>query len=310
MPTEARADRGELAFDDEFLRRLELLQVVAKKVFSGTMRADRRSAKKGVSAEFADHRSYSAGDDIRHVDWHLYGRLGELFLKLYEEEENLHLTVLLDSSASMRCRSLGGDGAGAGLTKFDYARQVAAALAYIGLANLDAVHVVPFRERMDDALLGLRGKSRIFRVFEHLLGIESAGGTDLQQSFQEFVRRERRRGVVVVLSDFFDLDGIQQALKYLKYPRHSIYVLHVVDPAEQDPGIRGDLRLYDAERQEFRDINVTDALLQRYRKAFGELLESVESFCVRHEMGYCLSRTDVPFDELVLRILRRGGLVG
>ncbi|TAH37267.1 MAG: DUF58 domain-containing protein [Planctomycetota bacterium] len=301
MAAPARA-RPELEFGAEFLRKLEVLNVIARKIFAGALRADRQSVRKGVSAEFADHRSYVPGDDFRHVDWHLFGRLEELFLKLYKEEENLHLTLLLDSSLSMD------QGA---RNKLNYALQVAAALAYIGMSNMDCVHLLPFDRRLrDNGLWGLKGRGQVFRLFDYLARLEPAQHTDLARSCREFIGKTRQRGIVVVLSDFYDLDGFQPGLRYLKFPRHSVYVLHVVDELEERPDIRGDLRLVDCEAGTHREINVTEGLLARYEDAFGRLARGVESFCVRNEMGYCLARTAVPFDELVLKILRRGGLVG
>jgi uncharacterized protein (DUF58 family) len=297
MPAAARPI---LEFDGEFLRKLEVLNVVARKILAGSLRADRQSPRRGTSAEFADHRSYTEGDDFRHVDWHLFGRLEELFIKRYREEENLHLTVLVDASTSMDS----GD-----VHKLNYALQLTAALAYIGMANLDSVNVVPFGERLDDGLWKLKGRGKIFQLFDFLKAIEPKPSTDLALSLREFVKREPRRGVVIVVSDFYDLDGIQPGLKVLKYPRHDLYVLHVVDAAEEKPDVRGDLRLVDSERGGFKEINVTDALLVKYKQAFDNLASNVESFCIRNEMGYTRARTSVPFDELVLRILRRGGLV-
>lgn len=291
----------EIAFDGEFLHKLEYLNLIARKIFAGLLRAERQSVKKGVSPEFADHRQYVAGDDFRHVDWHLYGRLEELFLKLYREEENLHLTVLLDASQSM---DLGER------NKFRYGLQVTAALAYIGMANMDSVNVVPFGARMQGGLWRLKGKSRIFRLFDYLKALAPEGTTDLARSFREFITREPRRGIVVVVSDFYDHDGIQQALRFLKYRKHDVYVIHVVDSLEESPPIRGDLRLVDSEGNAWREINVTDGLLARYRAAFEALSAGVESFCVRNEMGFVRARTSVPFDQLVLTILRRGGLIG
>lgn len=298
--------RPELEFDSEFLQRLEYLNVVARKIMAGIMRADRQSIRKGVSPEFTDHRPYVAGDDIRNVDWHLYGRLEELFLKLYKEEENLHLTVLLDTSSSMAH----GDGGPDGLNKLSYGLQVGAALSYIGMANMDAVNMLPFGTRLNDGRWRLKGRGKIHGLFDFLRGVESGGETNLGTALKEFVAREQRRGVVIVISDFFDLDSFQQGLKLLRYPKHDIYVIHVVDPSEQEPPHRGDLRLVDCETNEARDINVTDALRVKYRVAFEELLTKVERFCIRNEMGYARAPTNIPFDELVLMILRRGGLVG
>jgi uncharacterized protein (DUF58 family) len=294
------ATRPAVEFDSEFLRKLEYLNVVARKILAGSLRAERQSPRRGTSAEFADHRSYTEGDDFRHVDWHLFGRLEELFIKRYREEENLHLTVLLDVSTSMDLGKI---------SKFNYALQLAAALAYIGMANLDSVNVLPFSERLESGLWGLKGRGKIFTLFDYLRSLDAKAMTDLQLSFREFVQRERRRGVVIVISDFYDIEGIQPALKFLKYPKHDIYVIHVADETEESPAVRGDLRLIDSESGGFREINVTDALLVKYKKAFSDLAERVEAFCVRNEMGYARARTSVPFDELVLRILRRGGLV-
>lgn len=289
-----------LAFDKDFLRKLEYLDVVAKKILSGTLRADRQSPRKGVSAEFDDYRPYVPGDDFRHVDWHLFGRLDELFLKLYREEENLHLTLLLDTSTSMRWGEI---------DKLHYAMQVTAALGYIGMSNMDSVNVIPFGPGLRDGRWGLRGKSKIFPLFEFLTSVQPEGETDLVRSCKEFILRERRRGVVILLSDFYDVDGIEAGLKYLRYPKNDIFAIHVADRIEAEPNLRGDLRLVDSESGSAREINVTDGLLARYRQAFTQLGERVESFCRRREIGYARAWTSVPFDELVLMILRRGGVI-
>jgi len=296
-----RTERPALLFDGDFLRKLEVLNVVAKKIFAGLLRADRKSIKKGSSAEFADHRAYVAGDDPRHIDWHLFGRLEEVFLKLYREEENLHLTVLLDASESMDAGRI---------HKLNYASHVGAALAYIGMSNMDAVNVLPFTQRLAEGLWGVKGRGKVFRLFEFLQGVKPAGVTEMAPALREFIGRERRRGVVVVISDFYDVDGFQQALKYLRFLKHQVFVVHIVDSEEESPELRGDLRLVDSETGNAREINVTDGLLARYKDAFEEHAKSVENFCVRNEYGYVRARTDVPFDDLVLGILRRGGLVG
>lgn len=296
----AAPTRPGLDFDGEFLRKLEYLNIVARKILAGSLRADRQSPRRGTSAEFADHRSYAAGDDFRHVDWHLFGRLEELFIKRFREEENLHLTVLLDASKSMELGKL---------NKFNYALQVTAALAYIGMANLDNVNVLPFSERLDEGLWKLKGRGKVFMLFDYLKSLAPTTLTNLQKSFKEFIQRERRRGVVIVVSDFYDFEGIEPALKFLKFPKHDIFVIHVVDETEEKPDIRGDLRLVDSESGDFREINVTDAMLTRYKKAFAELSGRVENYCIKNEIGYVRARTSDPFDELVLGILRRGGLV-
>ena len=297
-----------LAFDAEFLRRLEVLNVVARRVMQGSLKAERRSARRGVSAEFIDHRPYVVGDDLRHLDWHLFGRLEELFLKLYREEENLHLTLLVDSSASMAHRP---QGVSVGLSKRTYALQVAAALAYLGLSNMDRVNLVPFSDQLGEARWRIKGRGQAHSLFELLREVDRqpGGETDFRSVAKAFVARERRRGVVVVLSDFYDREGYGPALKMLRQRKHEVFAIQVVDPSERDPAVRGDLRLVDAETGAARQVVVTDTLRARYREAFEALLRGVERFCVKSEFGYVEAGTEVPFDALVLTILRRGGLV-
>ena len=301
MASPLTTNRPALEFDASFLQRIEVLNVIAKKIVAGLLRADRKTAKKGVSAEFADHRSYVAGDDPRYVDWHLFGRLEEVFLKLYREEENLHLTILVDTSESMNRGHQ---------HKLNWALQVTAALAYIGMSNMDAVNILPFGGRIGDARWGIKGKAKVFKMLDYLKTLEPSGETAMAPVLREFVGRERRRGVVIVISDFYDLDGYQQALKYLRYQRHDVYVLHVMDQEEEEPDLRGDLRLVDSEQERFKEINITDKLITRYKAAFDKLATDVERFSIRNEMGYVRARTGIPFDDLVLGILRRGGVVG
>ena len=194
----ARAEKAgkRQLFDDEFLKKLEYLYIVSKKVFAGRIRAERRTRKVGAGIEFADHRKYSAGDDFRYIDWNIYGRLDRLLLRLFEEQEDLHIYILLDASVSMRI----GDP-----VKLDYASKIAAALCYIGLANLDRVSIVPFSAQLHrEQLPSARGKARIFKVFDFLSGIEPVGQTSLEASLKTFVAQTKRRGMAVVISDFYD----------------------------------------------------------------------------------------------------------
>lgn len=287
-------------FDQEFLRKLEYLDVVARKILAGRVRADRMTQRRGVSVEFEDHRSYAVGDDLRYLDWNIYGRLEELFLKLYREEENLKLTVLLDHSESMRF----GDP-----DKFLYARQVGAALGYIGMSNLDDAAVQSFGPDLGAATPRLRGKGQVRQLFQFLTDLAAGGETDLRRSFLRFVSLEKRRGVVVVISDLYDRDGVIPALRYLKSRRHDVYVVHVMDQQELSPAVRGDLRLVDCESGAFKDLTVTDGLRRRYVEAFEGHARAVESYCRGSETGYVRALTQVPFDALVLKILKRGGLV-
>lgn len=287
-------------FDADFLRKLEYLDVVARKILQGRIRAERMSTKRGTSVEFEDYRSYAPGDDLRYLDWNVYGRLEEFVLKLYREEENLHLTVLLDCSRSMAFGQP---------DKFLFARQVAAALAYIGMSNLDDANVQAFSNDLDQGVARLRGKGKVKVLFPFLTELAFGAETDMRRAFRRYIALERRRGVVVVVSDLYDRDGVIPALRYLKGRRHEVFVIHVMDQTEVDPPIRGDLRLVDSETQAWKDITVTDALRTRYKQAFEGHAQAVETYCRSAEVGYVRAMTDVPFEALVLKILKRGGLV-
>lgn len=302
-------------FDQAFLKKLEYLHIVAKKVFAGRLRAERRSRKTGAGIEFADHRQYTPGDDLRYLDWAVYGRMDRLLLRLFEEEEDLYIYILLDHSASMRLGSLG-DGApllqhgrDGRIAKLGYAAQVAAALAYVGLSNLDRVALHAFAEGMQDQLPAARGKGRIFKVFDFLAGLTPRGQTDLRAAISEFVHKTRRRGVAVVLSDFYDTAGYEEALNLLRYHRFEPAVIQIIDPREAQPQLRGDLDLFDMETGETRQVTLTDAMCAAYAKAHAEYCHTLETFCGARGIGYLRASTDVPFEDLMLRVLREGGFL-
>ena len=179
-----RTEASEELFDDEFQRKLDYLAMVSRRVFSGAMRAERRTKKTGSGVEFADHRDYVPGDDFRYLDWSAYQRFGRLLIRLYEEEEDLGIYLVVDASASMGF----GDG-----QKLRHARRLAAALAYIGLANLDRVTVVAVGDRVVRTMPTTRGKGRIFRVLRFLQGLEPGGATDLGEAMKSFVAQHPRR---------------------------------------------------------------------------------------------------------------------
>jgi uncharacterized protein (DUF58 family) len=264
------------------------------------MRAERRTKKKGSGIEFADHRDYVPGDDFRFVDWGIYQRFGRLLVRLYEEEEDLSIYFLVDCSASM--------GFGAG-RKFDHARRLAAALAYVGLANLDRVTVVGVSDRVDARMPATRGKARIFKVFQFLRELAADGRTDLGEGLKTFVAQHKRRGLAVLITDLYDPAGFERGINVLRYNKFEPYVLHVVDAGEATPALRGDVRVYDCETGDEREVTVTDKLLERMRAAYSDYLSSIETFCTRNQVPYFRADVKIPFDELVLGVFRRGGFL-
>jgi uncharacterized protein (DUF58 family) len=292
--------KGGALFDDQFQRKLETLALVSRRVFAGRMRAERRSKKRGSGVEFADHRLYTPGDDFRFIDWNIYQRFGRLLVRLYEEEEDLSIYFIVDCSASM--------GFG-GREKFDQARRLAAALAYVGLANLDRVTIVGAGGEAPSAMPGTRGKGRIFKVFRYLEGLEPSGTTDLETSIKTFAAQHKRRGLALLISDLYDPAGFEGGINVLRYNKFEPYVLHVVDERESRPDLLGDVSVFDCETGERREVTVTSSVLERVQAAYGEYNQRIERFCTGRQVPYFRASIEVPFDQLVLNVLRRGGLI-
>ena len=291
---------GEDLFDDEFQRKLDYLAMVSRRVFSGAMRAERRTKKTGSGVEFADHRDYAAGDDFRYLDWHAYERFDRLLIRLYEEEEDLSIYFIVDNSSSMAF----GDG-----EKLRPAKRLCAALAYVGLANLDRIAIVSATDEISGRMQPTRGKARIFRIFRFLRDVKAAGPPDLGDAMKTFVAQHKRRGLAVLISDLYDPAGFERGINVLRYNKFEPFVLHVVDPREGKPDLKGDVRVYDCESGEEREVTVTAKVLERYGKAYEEYLEEVRRFCTSRQVSYFRADVTVPFDELILRVFRRGGFL-
>ena len=286
--------------DPDFLARLEQLELVTRKIFAGRMKGERRSKRKGQSVEFADYRNYVVGDDLRFLDWNLFARLDRLFIRLFMEEEDLHFYVLIDNSLSMDFGSP---------TKLHYARQIAAALGFIGLVNLDRVVVKTFSDRLAPGLPALRGRRGTWRLLDFLGKLEPAGPSDMAKALRAFSLEASGKGIVVVLSDFMDKGGYAEALRYLVARQMDVYVIQIFSQEELDPDLTGDLKLVDVEDADAAEVTVTMPLLRRYKENLDAFRSELHDFCVRRGINSLFTSTDVPFDRLVLTYLRQRGLV-
>lgn len=302
------AQPSSLTFDPGFLRRLERLAIVARRTLRGVGQGERRSKRHGGTVEFADYRGYSPGDDTRRIDWYAYARLEALFLKLYVAEQDLALHVLLDQSASM---GTGADAETGRPSKLDHARRIGAALAYVGLSGGDRVTVRAFRGGERAPQLGaLRGRDAFLRLLRFLeQDPEASGRTSFADAARTFIARRPPVGVVVVLTDLLDPAGYEEPLRRLRAAGHEPFVVHVVSPDEVEPAVGQDVDLQDAETGEVVSVALDRAAVQAYREAHARFRAGAAAFCLRSELGYVEARTDVPFDELVLNVLRRGSLV-
>jgi uncharacterized protein (DUF58 family) len=286
-------------FDSDFLKKLEYLSIVSRRVFRGSLLAQRRTLQFGSGIEFADHREYTAGDDLRYLDWNIYARHGDLLLKRFQEEEDLHVYFLLDCSRSMGF----GD-----RPKFDLARQVTAALAYIALADLDRIAVIAFADRVVADFRLTRGKARILPLLDFLEKLEPEGtDTDLTTCVQQFVRRRQRLGLSVVVSDLFAPGGYERGLDQLRHRRYEPHVVQLHDPKEARPDMLGDVELFDIENATSRKVTVTENALRAYRRLFDDYQQAVAKYCRNYGLGCTQATTEIPFDDLILRMMRVAG---
>ena len=283
----------------DFLRRLERLRLASNEPARGHLKGLHRSNRRGPGMEFADYRPYSEGDDLKSVDWRAYLRHDRLFVKLFVEEADLPIYIFLDTSASM---AVGG--------KFYYGRKVAAALAHIGFVNMDRVSLIAMAEGVVQELSSLRGKSQSWPAFEFLQKLECHGKTSLASAFKRYFAVPRAKGLIVAISDFLDPAGFEPGLQVLRNLRQDVLALQLVSPSDFDiAGAEDEVVLVDAEYGDEVKQRVTPALLSAYRLAFDAHCAAISGYCDRNGWGYVRAMTDASVEALVLRALRKEGLL-
>jgi len=295
----AAEETGEL-LDAEFIRRLGGLDLISRKILQGKIKGERRSKRRGQSVEFADYRPYSAGDDLRFLDWNIYGRLDRLFIKLFLEDEDLHVYILVDASSSMDYGRP---------NKFRYAQKVAAALGYIALNNHSRVAVGAFNSELSASLPGMRGRRSAHKLVRFLSELEPSGETDLNRAVKLFAMRNKAKGIVILISDFLDRGGYDKAIASLTARKNDVFCLHLLADQELEPPLSGDLRLTDIEAGDETDITVSGPLLAAYHRTLQSFLGKLRDHCVKRGVSYLSTSTSLPFENLVLGYLRERGLV-
>ncbi|MDO4558452.1 MAG: DUF58 domain-containing protein, partial [Planctomycetia bacterium] len=284
-----------------FMNQLRYLSLVSEKQFRGDMPAMHRTRRTGSGIEFAGHRDYVPGDDLRYLDWNVYARLGRRQLRLFDEEEDLYVYILMDCSLSM---SVGKP------IKSDYAKKVAAALACIALSGMDRVSIMTFSDRIHDVFPPARGQNHLPAVLRFLCQCQCRNSvTDLTGSVRDFLRKQPRPGLVILISDFFDPDGFESGLDLLRYERSEPEVVQIFDRTEQRPEFSGDCQITDIETNVTTHIVADESALAGYRLRFERFLDAMRKYCVRHGCGCTISSTEVPPEELVLQRMRKTGRV-
>lgn len=289
-----------MLFPPDFLTKLEYLSIMSKRVFRGSLLAQRRTMQLGSGIEFSDHREYATGDDLRYLDWNVYARHGDLLLKRFQEEQDLHVYLMIDCSRSMGFGSP---------PKFDLARQLTAALAYIALADLDRIAVVAYANDIISEFPVTRGKARILALMKYLESLSTVGtDTNLSKAVQGLLHRGTRNGLVVVLSDLFDQNGFSRGFDQLRSRRFEAHVLQLHDPKEADPMLLGDAELEDVENGSIRMVTINERMLRRYKQLFTDHQTSVRDYCRRYGLSCTQSPSIVPFDQLMMTMMRSAAI--
>lgn len=320
-PHVTRPESIEDLLDPALAARLGGLDYTSRKIFAGKLKGERRSKKRGESVEFADHRPYVVGDDLRHIDWNIYGRLDRLFLKLFLEEEDLSLHVVLDASGSHDCGEP---------NKFLFMQRLATALGYIGLVNLNRVTASAIGGRSQSAgapdapaeepaiapvaaIRDLRGRRRTQDLARFICSLVPAGAAPFTDACKRIALSRRGKGVMIVLSDFFIKEGYETGLRLLVGRGYDLLLIQVLSPQELDPagphGLAGDLRLRDVEDGDAAEVTISAPLLKRYKSNLAAYNDGLREFCARREIGLITVRSDTPIDTLILDYLRQRGVL-
>jgi uncharacterized protein (DUF58 family) len=310
-------------FDEAFLRRIERLAILSRRAMAGQLQGERRSPKRGQSVEFADYRPYTPGDDFRRIDWNAYARLERFFIKLFVEEEDLTVHLLVDTSRSMDWGQP---------NKLWYAVRAAGALGYVALAGLDRVTVTALgastnqqiskatnQQVVDDSMVYFpprRGKGQVLALFSFLQSLTSGGRTQLSPRLRAYASAVTQPGPLLLLSDLLD-DGWAEGLRALASRGFEISVLHILAPDEVNPetsewlsdGPTGDFKLLDVETGAEVEITADYDLLGRYRDGLAAWREELRRFCGARGIHYVPVETSLPFEELLFAWLRQRGVL-
>ncbi|HEX3800129.1 MAG TPA: DUF58 domain-containing protein [Verrucomicrobiae bacterium] len=290
----------------ELLRRLEQFQLLASRRAKSSARGERRSRARGQSVEFADHRNYVPGDDFRYLDWNLYGRLEKLFLKLYEEERELPVRIFLDASESMTFGEP---------RKFDFARQIAAAIGYVALCGFDRVSVVPFPDNKDEsavrgALRAVRGRKSALNFFQNISQLTAKGTANFNESLRRGALEARQAGVAVVLSDFLDPAGYESGLTALVGRGFQVNAVQILAPEELSPSTYGDLRLVDAETGNVQEVSFGKYRMSSYQQMVQNFCQRLREYSQARGISFFMAPSNMSLEQLLLKQLRQSEVWG
>ncbi|MCL5036388.1 MAG: DUF58 domain-containing protein [Chloroflexi bacterium] len=283
--------------EPEFLKSLQKLYLLIRRAGPGVLPGRHPSPARGRSAEYADYRGYTPGDDLRYIDWNLYARMDRLMLKLFSDERETSLYLVIDSSASMGCSP----------RKFSSALRTAAVLAYISLAGGDRVSLASIAGKLSGYLPPMRGKAAIKRCLTFLDELRPGGATGLSGSLEEFSGRLHRPGLVIILSDFLSEEEFFTALKRLIYMKNRLFLLQILGEDEISPPPGEDITLSDSETGEKRDLTMSVDIMAAYGNALEAHTGKLSEFCMNTRSGFFRAGTALPLEKIILECYRQAG---
>lgn len=296
---------NEKLFDERTRRKLEQLMLVASRVRSGAMKGERRSTKRGTSIEFADYRDYARGDDLRRLDWNILARLERPYIKLLEDEEDLAVHLLIDTSASMDWPQEGEDGQ----NKFLYARRLIAGLAYISLSTNDRLMIASLSSSEQKPFGPARGRGFGMAMLNYMANLRATGATDLNVALKDYASRSSRPGLCFIISDLFSPNGFQDGINTLLAKGYEVGLIHVLSPDEINPIMGGDLRLIDVETGKAQEVSMDGGMHDLYRKRLTTWRDGIRTESLKRGVHYISAETDQPWEKVILQNLRQLGAV-
>jgi len=286
--------KEETFLDEAFLRKLETLRILAHKGLKGKNTGLHKTVKSGSSQEFLDYRKYHPGDDLRYLDWNVYGRLSKLMIKLFHAEEDLSIHILVDMSFSMKSGNP---------SKEIYAKKIIAALSYIGLANLDQVGLTSFSSKLGLTKSPERGKQVYSSIIHYLNTLNVHGSTDFNTALKKYAGSCKKGGIAIVISDLLDENGYESGLKSMISAKFNTTLIQILDPEEISPTLKGYCTLKDVESGQQQTIFINTKTLASYKKTMTKYLSGVHDFCRKNNIDYHLADTNIKFEDFLLGYL-------
>lgn len=284
----------------QFLTRLEQLRIYCQQPFRGKFRGDRRSLNRGTGVEFTDYRIYEPGDDLRYLDWNVYARLEKPFIKLFQADEELAVSILIDTSQSMAFGEP---------SKLVYVKQIASALGYIALANSDRVSLYSLADRLSSVLPPTYGKSQYTRLEKALSPIESGGTTRLTDCLKHLAVYQPKAGVVIILSDFLDSEGYTEGINSLLGRGYVLTVIQIQTLEEIELPPPGDWQLEDSETGETKEITINEETIEHFRSQQNIFNDTLHRYCSERGISYVRLSTDMSIESAIMQDFQRVGFI-